>query len=290
MPVKKSSLPAAENPVGVFDSGVGGLSVLREIRRELPGEHLLYVADSGHAPYGDKPTELIEARAIAIIEFLISRHAKAIVVACNTATGVAIQMLRTRFSLPIIAMEPAIKPAAAHTRSGVIGVLATSRTIASDNFAKLHERFGADAKILMQACPGLVEQVEAGDLYGEKTRALTERYIAPLLAQGADTIVLGCTHYPFLAALIREIAGPAVAIIDPSAAIARELRRRLASIKLLSIESLGGTEMFWSSAKPDIARPVISQLWQADVDVRGLPNDELVDVSSISSQKKIPMI
>ena len=162
--------------------------------------------------------------------------------ACNTATGVAIQMLRARFPVPIVAMEPAVKPAAAHTKSGVIGVLATSRTISSDNFAKLHDRFGADVKILMQACPGLVEQVEAGDLSGDKTRALIERYVLPLLEQKADTIVLGCTHYPFLASLIQEIAGPAVVIIDPAAAIARELRRRLASANLLSIESRAGTE------------------------------------------------
>jgi glutamate racemase len=261
----------AAYPIGVFDSGVGGLSVLREIRRELPGEGLLYVADSGYAPYGDKSTELIEARSIAIVEFLLSQNAKAIVVACNTATGVAIGTLRAKFSLPIIAMEPAVKPAVTHTKSGVIGVLATSRTIASDNFARLHERFGADVKILMQACPGLVEQVETGDLQGGRSRALIERYVAPLLAQGADTIVLGCTHYPFLAALIREITGPTVAIIDPSAAIARELRRRLAGADLLSIENRAGTEQFWTSATSDASQPVIAQLWQADVDVHPLP-------------------
>lgn len=262
----------AKNPIGVFDSGVGGLSVLREIRRELPGEDLLYVADSGHAPYGDKSAQLIEARAIAIVEFLISQRVKAIVVACNTATGVAIETLRARFPVPIVAIEPAVKPAAAHTKSGVIGVLATSRTIASDNFAKLHDRFGADVKILMQACPGLVEQVEAGDLSGDKTRALIERYVVPLLEQKADTIVLGCTHYPFLAPLIQEIAGPTVAIIDPAAAIARELRRRLASANLLSIESRAGAERFWTSATPCTTKQVISQLWQADIDVRSLPN------------------
>jgi glutamate racemase len=262
--------------IGVFDSGVGGLSVLREIRRELPGEDLLYVADSGHAPYGDKSTELIEARAIAIVEFLLSRNAKAIVVACNTATGVAINMLRTRFSLPIIAMEPAVKPAVTHTRSGVIGVLATSRTIASDNFARLHERFGADVKILMQACPGLVEQVEAGDLASNKTRALVEHYVVPLLEQSADTIVLGCTHYPFLAPLIQEIAGSSVAIIDPSAAIARELRRRLSSADLLSIENRAGCEQFWTSATTNAAQTVIAQLWQADVDVQRLPTGSTV--------------
>ncbi len=262
----------AKNPIGVFDSGVGGLSVLREIRRELPDEDLLYVADSGHAPYGDKSAQLIEARSIAIVEFLVSQHAKAIVVACNTATSAAIETLRARFSVPIVAMEPAVKPAAAHTKSGVIGVLATSMTIASDNFAKLHNRFGADVKILMQACPGLVEQVEAGNLSGDKTRALIKQYVSPLLAQKADTIVLGCTHYPFLASLIQEIAGPTVAIIDPAAAIARELRRRLAGIKQLSPEAHAGTERFWTSAAPDKTKQVISQLWQMDIDVRSLSN------------------
>ena len=261
-----------ENPIGVFDSGVGGLSVLREIRRELPGEDLLYVADSGHAPYGDKSRQMIETRTIAIAEFLLSRHAKAIVVACNTATGAAIETLRARFSMPIVAMEPAVKPAAESTRSGVIGVLATSGTLVSDNFARLHERFGAEVNILVQACPGLVEQVEAGDLSGDKTRALIEKYLTPLLAQQADTIVLGCTHYPFLAPLIREIGGPSIAIIDPAAAVARELRRRLAGANLLSAGNRKGTEQFWSSAQPDKTQPVISQLWESDIEVWSLPN------------------
>lgn len=282
MPAKPLPPRVAENPIGVFDSGVGGLSVLREIRRELPNEDLLYVADSGYAPYGDKSTEVIETRAVSIVEFLISQHAKTIVVACNTATGVAIQTLRSRFSLPIVAMEPAVKPATAITRSGVVGVLATSRTIASDNFAKLHERFGAGVKILMQACPGLVEQVEAGDLSGEKTRALVERYVMPLLGQGTDTLVLGCTHYPFLTPLIQEIAGPSITIIDPSAAIARELRRRLDNTDLLFAGSRTGTEQFWSSAAPGTTQPVISQLWQVKVDVRSMPNDASIFASGMN--------
>ncbi|MCG6933744.1 MAG: glutamate racemase [Gallionella sp.] len=260
------------NPIGVFDSGVGGLAVLKEIRRELPGEDLLYVADSAHAPYGDKTTRQIEARSIAIAEFLVSRHAKAIVVACNTATGAAVETLRARFSLPIVAMEPAVKPAAAHTKTGVIGVLATSRTITSENFAKLHQRFGADVKILMQACPGLVEQVEAGKLSAHETRALVERYVLPLFEQHADTIVLGCTHYPFLAPLIREIAGAAVTIIDPSPAIARELRRRLSSAALLSAGPPAGSVRFWSSANSETYRRLISGLWNAEIELQQLPD------------------
>ncbi len=259
----------AANPIGVFDSGVGGLSVLREIRRELPHEDLLYVADSGHAPYGDKPDRLIEARSLAISEFLTSQRAKAIVVACNTATGAAVATLRARFALPIVAMEPAVKPAAVNTRSGVIGVLATGRTLASGNFARLFAQFGADVEILMQPCPGLVEQVEAGDLSGARTRALLEQYVLPLLERQADTLVLGCTHYPFLAPLIGEIA-PAVTVVDPSAAIARELRRRLAGSGLLAQETRAGTERFWSSAAPDKAQPVIAQLWKPGIEVAGL--------------------
>lgn len=264
----------AEHPIGVFDSGVGGLSVLREIRRELPGEDLLYVADSGHAPYGNKSRETIEARSAAIVEFLLSRNAKAIVVACNTATSAAVGTLRARFAVPIVAMEPAVKPAAESTKSGVIGVLATSGTLGSSNFARLHERFGEKSDILVQACPGLVELVEAGDLASSAARALVEKYVAPLLERKADNIVLGCTHYPFLAPLIRELAGPGVAIIDSSGPVARELRRRLTNAGLLSQKGSGGTEQFWTSAHPDKTRPVISQLWKPDIELSSLPNTD----------------
>ena len=260
-----------EAPIGVFDSGVGGLSVLREIRRELPFENLLYVADSAHAPYGEKSSQFIEDRSIAITEFLVSRDAKAIVVACNTATGAAVSSLRSKFSLPIVAMEPAVKPAVSNTKSGVIGVLATSRTLASNNFVTLFNRFGADVEILMQACPGLVEQVEAGDVSGDAPRKLLEQYLSGLLQRGADTIVLGCTHYPFLTVLIQEIAGPSVAVIDPSAAIARELRRRLSKSGLLSDSCHAGFDQFWTSHEPEKVKGVISQLWQADVLVSRMP-------------------
>jgi len=259
------------NPIGVFDSGVGGLSVLREIRRELPNENLLYVADSAHAPYGDKSDDEIEVRAIAIVEFLVNRQAKAIVVACNTATGAAIATLRARFSVPIVAMEPAVKPAATHTKSGVVGVLATSRTLSSGNFARLSARFGTDVNFLMQACPGLVEQVESGNLSGSDTRQLVERYVLPLLERNADTLVLGCTHYPFLTPLIQEIAGASVTIINPAPAVARELRRRLESIAMLSQGARPGVEHFWSSAKSETARMVIAQLWAAGITVHPLP-------------------
>ena len=258
----------AENPVGIFDSGVGGLSVLREIRRELPVEDLLYVADSAYAPYGDQSDEVIENRAIAIAQFLVSQSAKAIVVACNTATGIAVETLRSRFSVPVIAIEPAVKPAALNTRSAVVGVLATRQTLSGSKFSRLLVAYGADVQILLQPCPGLVEQVEKGDLSSQATRSLVEQYVVPLLTKGADTLVLGCTHYPFLIPVIRDIAGPSVTIIDPSAAVARELRRRLQKSELLSRGVQPGTERFWTSGSLETVQSVVARLWTNDVDVR----------------------
>ena len=200
--------------------------MLREIRGELPYQSLLYVADSGYAPYGAyRPATFIIDRSTAIVAFLIAQGAKAIVVACNTATAVAVDALRARFTLPIIAIEPAVKPAASTTRSGVVGVLATTQTLTSAKFARLVDQYAGGATVLTQACPGLVEQIEAGDLSGPRTRALVEEYASPLVDQGADTLVLGCTHYPFVTPLIQDAAGLGVTIIDPAVAVARELRR-----------------------------------------------------------------
>lgn len=263
------------DPVGVFDSGVGGLSVLREIRRELPSEDVFYVADSAYAPYGDRSKEFIEQRATAIVRFMASKHAKAVVVACNTVTGMAIESLRSRFSMPIVAMEPAVKPAASHTRSGVIGVLATSGTLSSSKFATLVSRFGAGAQVLLQPCPRLVEQVEKGEVESDTTRSLVAGYVRPLIEKGADTIVLGCTHYSFLSAVIQGIAGPAVSIIDPAVAVARELRRRLEASGVPVPKGRQGIARFWTSGAPASVQPVMSQLWgtRVEVEILQLPGD-----------------
>lgn len=263
--------PAAR-PIGVFDSGVGGLSVLRHIRTALPAEDLLYVADSAHAPYGVKSPQFIEARALAIAEFLVARDAKALVVACNTATAAAIVRLRERFELPIVGMEPAVKPAAEATRSGVIGVLATSGTLESEKFADLVERFGSRARVIVQPCPGLVEQIEAGDLAGPLTRGLLEDFVAPLLAQGADTLVLGCTHYPFLTPLLRELAGPEVELIESGAAVARQLVRRLAEADFQPARQQG-TERFFSSGEPGLLEVLLPRLWGGSARVERLIGD-----------------
>ena len=234
--------------------------MLRHIRAALPAEDLLYVADSAHAPYGDKSAQFIEARTLAIAEFLVARDAKALVVACNTATAAAIARLRERYDLPIVGMEPAVKPAAEATRAGVIGVLATSGTLESGKFTELVGRFGSQARVIVQPCPGLVERIEEGDLAGPLTRRLLENFVSPLLAQGADTLVLGCTHYPFLTPLLRELAGPSVEIVESGAAVARQLVRRLAEADFSPARGEGG-ERFFSSGDALHLEALLPRLW-----------------------------
>lgn len=248
-------------PVGVFDSGVGGLSVLREIRAFLPAEHLLYVADSGHVPYGDKSNDFICERSRHIAEFLLQQGAKALVLACNTATAAAVADLRERYpQLPIIGMEPAVKPAAAATRTGVVGVLATTGTLKSAKFAALLDRFASDVRVITQPCPGLVEQIEAGDLHGPRTRDMLRAWTEPLLAEGCDTLILGCTHYPFIKPLLAELLPASVSLIDTGAAVARRLQHVLAERHLLAEGSVGSAD-FWSSGTPAQLEKVLPTLW-----------------------------
>ncbi len=261
--------------IGVFDSGVGGLSVLRHIRHALPNERLIYVADSGHVPYGDKSTSFIEQRSLALTRFLIEQGADAIVIACNTATAAAAATLRSRFNMPIIAMEPAVKPAVAATRSGVIGVLATVGTLESARFAALLERYAGEVEIVTQGCPGLVEQVEQGNLTSAQARELIARYTAPLLARAADTLILGCTHYPFLAPLIIEVIGPDIVLVDTGAAVARQLHHRIQIELPARASGTDGDAQFWSSGDAAQASRIISMLWDEDVIARQLPYEYL---------------
>lgn len=252
---------ASEAPIGVFDSGVGGLSVLADIRAQLPHESLLYVADSGHVPYGEKSPDYIRRRCRHICAFLIAQGAKALVLACNTATVAAIADLRAQYpQMPIIGLEPAIKPAAEQTRCGVIGVLATSGTLASDRFAHLRDQFAGAVHVVTQACPGLVECVERGDLRSPETRALLSRYVHPLLAAGCDTLILGCTHYPFLKPLLRELVPANVHILDTGHAVARHLARCLQA-QHLEANGPARPARFWSSGSPEALAQVLPVLW-----------------------------
>lgn len=260
------------SPIGVFDSGVGGLSVLRHIHAELPGEHLLYIADSAHAPYGTKTPEQIQARAMVLAEYLADQGAKALVIACNTATAAAAELLRTRFNMPIIGMEPAVKPAVAATRSGVVGVLATSGTLKSAQFAALLENHSQGVRVTTQSGHGLVECVERGELTAPATQDLLWQFIRPLLAEGADTLVLGCTHYPFLRPLIEELTEGKVAIIDTGEAVARQVRRRIEENGLASASLLGGNLKFWSSGELAQAQEIVSLLWGHSATVEALPS------------------
>ncbi len=223
-------------PVGVFDSGVGGLSVLRHIQALLPQQDLLYFADSGFAPYGEKPESEIVARTEHIAEFLLARGARALVVACNTATVAAISVLRARYpKLALVGVEPGLKPAAAVSQSRIVGVLATNNTLQGEKFKLLQQQISQETQVrfLLQPCTGLVQQIEQGELDTPATRELLQRYIPPLLAQGADTLVLGCTHYPFVRDQIEHIiaaqGNKAVTLIDTGAAVARQLQRLLSA-------------------------------------------------------------
>jgi len=226
-----------EANIGIFDSGVGGLSVLRAIREQLPGLPLVYVADQAHVPYGPRPLEEVRSFADGITRYLLAGRAKVVVVACNAASAAALYTLRQAFpQVPFVGMEPAVKPAAERTRSGVVGVLATPATFQGALYASVVERFAQGVTVLQHTCPGLVSQIEAGHLQSSQTRAILEDALQPMLAKGIDTVVLGCTHYPFVIPLIQEIVGPAVRVVDPAPAVARQVGRVLAG---LSADLLG---------------------------------------------------
>jgi glutamate racemase len=228
----------ARSLIGVFDSGVGGLSVLRALREQTPGHPVIYIADQAHVPYGLRSLHEVRHFSEQITRFLLAQGAEIIVVACNTASAAALHELRATFpGMPFVGMEPAVKPAAETTRSGVVGVLATPATFQGALYASVVERFAQGVRLLQDTCPGLVAQVEAGELESSETRRILETALQPMLAQGVDTVVLGCTHYPFVIPLIQEIAGAQVRVIDPAPAVARQAGRVLQERGLYSPEA-----------------------------------------------------
>lgn len=251
-------------PIGMFDSGVGGISIMKEVRRLLPNEDITYYSDSAYCPYGVKPVEAIEQRACAISELLLSLGSKALVVACNTASLVALDTLRQRYEVPIVGIEPAVKPATLATKNRRVGVLATSVSLAGDRFAQLVARFASDVQVFTQPAPGLVELVEAGKVEGLEVEGLLQSYLGPLLGQGVDTIVLGCTHYPFLRPTIERLVGSGVLIIDTGEPVARQTARLLERRGLAAGTDRLGRERFLTSGRSDSVEPVVRRLWGGD--------------------------
>jgi glutamate racemase len=236
------------DPVGIFDSGLGGLSVWREIVRQLPHERTLYLADQAHVPYGSRELSEVRELSTGVTRFLLSQGAKIVVVACNTASAATLHHLRCAFpEVPFVGMEPALKPAVERTRTGVVGVIATQATFQGELFASLLERYAGDVQVLTQACPKLVAAVEAGALDTPETRALLREYLSPLIEAGADQLVLGCTHYPFLRPAIEQTVGTDVAVIDPAPAVARQTERVLAQRKLKNNHRTASEHVFYTS-------------------------------------------
>ena len=244
-------MPSKNSPIGVFDSGVGGLSVLRAVRALMPEEAILYFGDQGHVPYGPRSMEQIQNFSMGITEFLLDHDSKLIVVACNTASAAALTYLRERFpSVPFVGMEPAVKPAAETTKTGRVGVLATPATFQGALYASVVERFAAGVELFQHTCPGLVRQIEKGDLGSNVTRSILEDALHPMLEKNIDTVVLGCTHYPFVIPLIQEVVGEKVRVIDPAPSVAKQANRLLESAGMKNQSQSRASVRFFTSGDP----------------------------------------
>lgn len=279
MPASFGTMPTASSlPVGIFDSGIGGLSVMHHIHQQLPGEDLLYFADSGYAPYGDKTDAEIIARSMAAAGFLHDQGIKALVVACNTATAIAVEQLRQHWpQLIIIGIEPALKPAAQLTHTKIVGVLATHGTLHSQRFAALRQRMSQETGVqyLLSECIGLADQVEKGELQSPATARLLHQYALPLLQQGADTLVLGCTHYPFVRPLLEDIArnaGFTPTILDTGEAIARQLHKKLREANLLKKQASNGQIHAYTTSSQATLENALSRLLSLQIPVTALGN------------------
>jgi glutamate racemase len=252
---------SSSSPIGVFDSGLGGISVLRAIRMHMPEESVIYFGDQGHIPYGPRPMEQIRDFSEAITKFLLERNAKIIIVACNTASAAALKYLREKFpDVQFVGMEPAVKPAAERTQTGKVGVLATPATFQGALYASVVERFANGVKLFQNTCNGLVQQIECGNFDGEETRRILEAALLPMLEKNIDTVVLGCTHYPFVIPLIQEIVGENVRVIDPAPAVAKQTGRLLEALGRRNTSGAKGDAKFYTSGNPDELRSLLPML------------------------------
>jgi len=259
------------NPIGVFDSGVGGLSVLREIRNLMPNEDILYFGDQGHVPYGPRPMEQIQDFSEGITRFLLKERSKIIVVACNTASAAALKYLRQAFpNVQFVGMEPAVKPAAEKTQTGKVGVLATPATFQGALYASVVERFANGVELFQNTCNGLVQQIEKGNLDGEETRRILEDALHPMLEKKIDTVVLGCTHYPFVIPLIEKIVGENVRVIDPAPAVAKQVKRLLEAGEALNQNEQLGSTRFMTSGEVEVVKSSLKILLQLEREVEAV--------------------
>jgi glutamate racemase len=268
--------------IGVFDSGVGGFSVVRVLRQLYPDLSLIYIGDQGHVPYGRRPIGEIQKFSRVISEWMLAKGASLIVVACNAASAAALHDLRAAYpTIPFVGMEPAVKPAAEQTHTGKVGVLATPATFQGKLYASVVERFAKEVIIYQDTCVGLVEEIERGNLQGQATRLILEKALRPMLVEGIDTVVMGCTHYPFVIPLIRDIAGPGVRVIDPAPAVARQVGRLL---KLTENDGAGKPagkmEFYTTGPVADMRRVMLAMLGQSfPVKALAWHNDTLIETN-----------
>ena len=261
MDAEPDGIVTAERPIGIFDSGVGGLSVWRAVADLLPNENTLYLADQAHVPYGSRSREEIEALTHKATAWLLDQGVKLVVIACNTATAEALNSLRRRWpDVPIVGMEPAIKPASEQTSTGKVCVMATPSTLQAERFSTLVERFAGGVDVYTQICPGLVERVEAGQLDGQELNAQLHLLLEPLINQNIDHLVLGCTHYPFLAPAIQRVVGDEITLIDPAPAVAKQVQNVLISRQLLAPPSSSPDHQFVTTAAADVFESNIRRL------------------------------
>lgn len=244
-------------PVGIFDSGVGGTSIFKEIHQLLPNESIIYLADSRNAPYGDKTADDIKNLSEKNTRFLLSMNCKLIVVACNTATTNAISYLRANYNVPFIGIEPAIKPAALQTKTGCIGILATKGTLASDLFHKTTNLYSTNIRVIEQIGTGIVELIEEGKLYSEDMRQLLKTYLRPMISAQIDHLVLGCTHYPYLIPILKELLPEHVKIIDSGEAVARQTKHILNQNNLLNTSTAAPTIEFYTNTNPEVLQQLL---------------------------------
>ncbi len=258
-------------PIGIYDSGVGGLTVLRAVRALLPGEDLIYLADQAKVPYGSRPLAEVRQLVEGAARFLMGQGAKLIVIACNTASAAGLRHLRELFpDYPLVGMEPAVKPAAEQTLSGKVGVLATPSTFQGEMYASVVERFAQDVQLFEATCPGLVRQIERGYLTTPKTRRILEEALLPMIEQGVDTLVMGCTHFPFVIPLIKQISGGGMRVIDPAPAVARQVKHVLEQRQLINPQQRAATVRYFTSGDPLRLANLLPKLTGNKADVKGL--------------------